>query len=598
MTNFIAYLTPGLIFILGALLIPLLRGRVRQFYLLGLPVLAYISLLHLPEGAGLTLSYLGYELVLARVDRLSLAFAQILIIAAMIGFIYSSHLKEAAQPVAAALYAGSALGVVFAGDLLTLFIFWEVMALASTWLIWARATKASYEAGLRYILVHIFGGLCLLTGIFLHVGQTGSIAFSMMELNGPASYLILLGFIVNAAVPPFSAWLSDAYPEATTTGIIFLAAFTTKTAVYVLLRGFPGTELLMWLGAVMAIYGVVLTMLADDIRRLLSYHIISQVGYMVAGVGIGTALALNGAAAHAIANILYKGLLMMGVGAILQMTGRCKLSELGGLYRTMPVTLILYLIAGFSISGVPLFAGFISKTMILDAAAKEHLAVVWLLLKLASVGTFLSTTLKVPYYAFFGRDSGLRPKEAPLNMLVAMGLAAGLCILIGVYPQALYQILPYQASHFPYTAKHVVGALQLLFFTALAYFVFPRRDPASSKGYIILDTDWIYRKGAQAFMAFLRQPLASFRVALARIFFEKVPNSLVWAGKDPVTALRIVFDTLRQQWVPAEARAGLAESIKRQKQVYPYNLQRHWTIAPTVLWVVLLLLAFTFAYYF
>jgi multicomponent Na+:H+ antiporter subunit D len=591
-------LTPGLVFILGASLIPLLRGRVRQLYLLALPVLALISLYQMPKGAGFTLSYLGYELVLARVDQLSLAFAQILIIAALIGFIYSFHLKEAAQPVAAALYAGGALGVVFAGDFLTLFIFWEVMALASTYLIWARGTKASYEAGLRYILVHIFGGLCLLAGIFLQVGHTGSIAFLPMELEGLAAWLILIGFIVNAAVPPFSAWLSDAYPEATTTGIIFLAAFTTKTAVYVLLRGFPGTELLMWLGAFMAFYGVVLTMLADDIRRLLSYHIISQVGYMVAGVGIGTALALNGAAAHAITNILYKGLLMMGVGAILQMTGRCKLSELGGLYRTMPVTLLLYLIAGFSISGVPLFAGFISKTMILDAAAKEHLAVIWFLLKLASVGTFLSTTLKVPYYAFFGKDSGLRPREAPANMLVAMGLAAFLCVLIGVYPQVLYQQLPYQASHFPYTAKHVVGALQLLFFTALAYFIFPRKDPVPGKAYIILDTDWFYRRGAQAFMGFLQYPFERSRMALARIFFERVPNSLVWVGRDPVSALSMAFDTLRFQLAPAAAKAGLWERIKWQKQVYPYNLQQHWTIAPTVLWVVLLLLAFTFAYYF
>jgi len=592
MINIMSFMTPALVFILGAFLIPLFKGRVRQVYLLVLPVLAYLSLLNLPDGTGLVVSYLGYELVLARVDQLSLVFGHAFIIMALIGFIYSLHVKDTLQPVAASLYVGSSLGVTFAGDLLTLFIFWEVMALASTYLIWARGTKSSYDAGLRYIMVHIFGGLCLLAGIFLQVGATGSIAFMPMQMESLAAYLILIGFIINAAVPPFSAWLPDAYPEATVTGIVFLSAFTTKTAVYVLLRGFPGIELLMWMGAVMAFYGVFYAMLANDIRRLLSSHIISQVGFMVAGVGMGTALALNGAAAHALANIMHKSILLMGASAVLMMTGKSKMSELGGLYRTMPVTLALYIIAGFSISGFPLFFGYISKMMIVGAAASDGMAAVWLLLKIASVGTFLSTTLKLPYYVFFGQDVGLRPKEPPLNMLAAMGIAAFFCILIGVYPALLYNLLPYQAAFMPYTAKNVIGVMQMLFFTAFAFSIF-KKAPVKEKDFVVLDTDWFYRKGAKAVFWFLQHPLERFRVALANIFFEKVPSSLVWAGRDPMTAARIAFDTLRLQWVSAESKEGFREKLRWQQEVYPKNLQKHWTIAPTVLWVVFLLMAFT-----
>ncbi len=313
----IDWLSPGLIFIFGALFIPLVKGRIRQAYILLLPVLAGLSLLNMPDGNGCYLNLLGYELILARVDKLSMIFGYVFVVMAFIGFIYSIHLKKSGQHVAAALYIGSALGVTFAGDFITLFIFWEIMALSSTYLIWARKTKASHNAGFRYLLVHLLGGLSLLVCIIMYVAETGSTAFNLMELSGPAAYLILIGFLLNAAVPPFSAWLSDAYPEATVTGAVFLSAFTTKTAVYVLIRAFPGAEILIWLGAIMAFYGVIFAVLANDIRRLLAYHIISQVGYMVAGVGIGTALALNGTTAHAFSHILYKGLLFMGAGAVL-----------------------------------------------------------------------------------------------------------------------------------------------------------------------------------------------------------------------------------------------------------------------------------------
>ncbi len=290
-----------------------------------------------------------------------------------IGIVYALHVKDNGQHMAAFLYIGGSLGVTFAGDYFTLFVFWELMAFASAYLVFAKREKEAIEAGYRYILVHIFGGVCLLGGIILHYVSTQSIAVGPLVNDGSlAFYLILIGVIVNAAVPPLHAWLTDAYPEGTVTGSVFMSAFTTKTAVYVLVRVFPGTELLVWMGTIMALYGVVYAVLENDCRRLLAYHIISQVGYMVAGVGIGTDMSLNGSVSHAFAHILYKGLLFMGAGAVIQMTGKRKLTELGGLYKTMPITLVLYMIGGFAISAFPLFSGFVTKSMVVSGASHDH----------------------------------------------------------------------------------------------------------------------------------------------------------------------------------------------------------------------------------
>jgi multicomponent Na+:H+ antiporter subunit D len=391
------------------------------------------------------------------------------------------------------------------------------MALASAYLVFAKREDQASKAGFRYILVHTTGGVILLGGIILHVVQTHSIAFGPLAKDGSlAFYMILIGFMLNAAVPPLHAWLADAYPEATVTGAVFMSAFTTKTAVYVLVRAFAGTEILIWLGTIMALYGVVYAVLENDCRRLLAYHIISQVGYMVAGVGIGTEMTLDGAVSHAFAHILYKGLLFMGAGAVIHMTGKRKLTELGGLYKTMPITLVLYMVGGFAISAFPLFSGFVTKTMVIAGAAEDHYQIVALLLIMAGAGTFLHTGLKLPYYMFFGKDSGIRAKEPPLNMLVAMFLGAALCIGIGVFPGPLYHLLPYPVTFHPYAAEHVTGELGLLLFTGLGFFMLLKKlDPEPT---ISLDTDWFYRKGAVVFMWVARKPLAAYEAYLSEIY--------------------------------------------------------------------------------
>ncbi|MDK1493185.1 Na(+)/H(+) antiporter subunit D [Sinorhizobium sp. 7-81] len=518
MTDFVH---PALLFILGAVPIPFLKGTIRKAYLVLIPVLAILAVLTVQPGSYGAARFIGQEILVAKIDRLTIIFATVFTIMALIGMVYALHLTRPGQHVAAFVYVGSALGVVFAGDYLTLYLFWEGMAFASAYLVFAQGGERATRAAFRYLMVHITGGVALLGGIVLHGLATGSLLFGPIEGGpigggmGAGAYLILAGFLLNAAVPPLNAWLTDAYPEATVTGAVFMSAFTTKTAVYVLARAFPGTELLVWLGTAMALYGVVYAVLENDSRRLLAYHIVSQVGYMVAGVGIGTEMAVNGATSHAFAHILYKGLLFMGAGAVIHVTGRRKLTELGGLYRKMPLTVALYMVGAFAISAFPFFSGFVTKSMVVAAAGQDHRALVLLALTMASSGTFLHTGLKLPYYMFFGTDRKLEAREPPGNMLVAMGMAAALCIAIGVFPQPLYALLPYPVDFEPYTGVHVTESLGVLMFTALGFVLFLRAlDPENT---ISIDTDWFYRKGARTFMWLAEKPLARYEKAVSNV---------------------------------------------------------------------------------
>jgi multicomponent Na+:H+ antiporter subunit D len=508
---------PSIFFIFGAMLIPFLRGKVQQAYLMAIPVLAVVAVAFMTPGTHWTYCFAGTPLVFGAVDKLSIVFGWVFTIMSFIGIVYALNVKDSGQHVAAFLYIGGSLGVTFAGDYLTLFIFWELMAFASVYLVFAKREKEAIAAGYRYILVHVFGGVCLLGGIILHYVATQSVAIGPLVNDGSlAFYLTLTGVILNAAVPPLHAWLTDAYPEGTVTGSVFMSAFTTKTAVYVLVRIFPGTELLVWMGTIMALYGVVYAVLENDCRRLLAYHIISQVGYMVAGVGIGTEMSLNGSVSHAFAHILYKGLLFMGAGAVIEMTGKRKLTELGGLYKTMPLTLTLYMIGGFAISAFPLFSGFVTKSMVIAGASHDHRPAVALLLTMASAGTFLHTGLKLPYYMFFAKDSGIRAKEPPTNMLIAMGMAAFMCIGIGVFPGPLYRLLPFAVHFNPYTGDHVTSALGILMFTGLGFFMLLRKlDPEPT---ISADTDWVYRKGSRVFMWLVNKPVAIYEEYLSNIY--------------------------------------------------------------------------------
>jgi multicomponent Na+:H+ antiporter subunit D len=493
-----AWLHPGLLVIVAGCVLALLRGPVRAAAALLAPLGALALVLAAPAGAAWSGTWLGLELRPLAYDALSRLFAVIFALMAFGGALFALHQKSRLELPAAFVYAGAAIGAVLAGDLLTLFVFWELMAVGSTLVLWSAGAGA-YRASLRYLAIHLLGGVLLFAGIAGHVAATGSAEFTRMALDSPAHWLILAGFLVNAGAPPLSAWLPDAYPEASWSGMVFLSAFTTKTAVYVLLRGFPGTELLVWVGLFMVFYGIVYALLENDMRRILAYSIVNQVGFMVTGIGIGTEMALNGAAAHAFTHIIYKALLLMSAGSVLYATQRRKCTDLGGLFRTMPLTAVCGIVGALAISSFPLTSGFVSKSMISQAAGDEHLLWVWLALAAATAGVFLHAGIKFPWFVFFQKDSGLRPPEPPLNMRLAMILFAALCIGLGIFYQPLYALLPFGTGYVPYTGSHVVVQLELLLFSGLAFFVMlPMLRRTLT---ITLDVDWFYRRLGPALVA-------------------------------------------------------------------------------------------------
>lgn len=489
---------PGIILIAGALLLPFLPEKVRSSVFLIFPIASLFYVVTIADGYSLSFSFLSYELSLMEMDSLSRIFGIIFSITAFVAGVYAFHIKDLGQQCNALVYAGSALGVTFAGDLLTLIIFWELMAVSSTWLIWARRTKESDGAGMRYLIYHVLGGGLLLGGIIWHYADTGSLAVETLSQDySIASILMLIGVCVNAAVIPLHTWLADAYPKATITGAVFMSAFTTKSAVYVLIRVFPGWDLLIWFGAAMAIYGVIYAVICKDIREILAYHIISQVGFMVCGIGIGTEMALNGATAHAYSHILYKSLLFMGTGAVLYATGTSKMVNLGGLFKKMPYTFGLYMVGALSISGIPLFNGFISKGMTISAAGYAGNETAVVLLLLAGVGTFLSVGLKLPYYTWFSKENNeIEVKKLPVNMYIAMGIASFACIFYGLFPSALYAYLPYPTDYNPYTVYHFVEAMQISVMTFAGFWLLKKK--LAGELIIALDVDWFYRKAAPA----------------------------------------------------------------------------------------------------
>ena len=483
---------PGAVLTLGAFLLLFAGQRWRMALMLILPLVSLALVASLPDGQSVPIIMFDYELVLVSSDALGRLFAIIFSLMAFAGGLFAIRQDNRLELISALAYAGGAVGVALAGDLISLFLWWEVMAVASSLVLLSVGGDRAIRVAMRYFVVHMLGGTLLFGGILAHLAAGGSLAITQLDAGTLGGGLILAGVLINAAAPPLSGWLADAYPEGSFSGTVFLSAFTTKAAVYVLIRVFPGTEILIAIGLFMIFYGIVYALLENDMRRILAYSIVNQVGFMVTGVGIGTELALNGAAAHAFAHIIYKGLLLMSAGAVLYMTGKRKCTDLGGLFQSMPVTTVCGIVGALAISSVPWTSGFVSKSMISEAAAYGAMGWTWFLLMAASAGVFLHAGIKFPWFVFFQKDSGLRPPDPPWNMQAAMIFFAVLCIGIGVFPNALYNLLPYPVEYVPYTAAHVINMLQLLLFSGLAFFLLlplMRRTLT-----ITLDFDWSYRR--------------------------------------------------------------------------------------------------------
>ncbi len=554
-------LPPFLLYFIAAFLVPASRGRVRKIILLVTPIVAALHIwLNIDTGVLSTYSVLNIELTFMRTDKLSLIFAYLFCLASFIATIFALQVNDTKQETAGLVYVGSALGAVFAGDLITLFIFWELLAISSVVFIWARGTERAIDTGMRYLIFQVLSGVFLLAGALVQYQATGSLAFDHIGLEGIASWLIFIAFGIKSAFPFLHNWLTDGYPEATATGTVFLSAFTTKVAVYALARGFAGEEILVYIGITMACFPIFYAVIENDLRKVLAYSLINQVGFMVTGIGIGTALALNGAVAHAFSDVIFKGLLFMTMGVVLHRVGHINGSSLGGLYKSMPKTTAFCIIGALSISAFPLFSGFVSKSMVMAALVQEDYSYLWLFMLFASAGVFHHAGIKIPYFAFFAHDSGLRPKEAPINMLIAMGLAATLCIFIGTQPQYLYSLLPWEADYWPYDVTHVLTQLQLLFFSALAFVWLNKRGiyPPELRS-TNLDVEWIYRKFLPA------------GIHRGLIFFRNAKESTMTAAIAPMYSIRYSFS---------------------QSTIAKYHLSESWPTGSMVLWISIILVAY------
>ena len=556
---------PALIMVAGAILIGLVRGHWRTVIVLGTPLLALWAILQIPDGVVATVTFLEYPIEPVEGSPLRRLFATIFALMAFAGGLYAFRQAKWYELAAAYTYAAGAIGVSFAGDLITFFLYWELMALFSTVVVWCGGTPGARAAGIRYAIMHLLGGVILKVGIEGVAVHTGSIDVQPMLANNFDTWMILIGILINAAAPPVSAWLADAYPESSPTGSVFLSAFTTKTAVLALILLFPGEPVLIGVGLFMVMYGIIYALLENDVRRILAYSIVNQVGFMVCAVGIGTQMAINGAAAHAFAHILYKALLFMSAGTVIYRTGKNKCTDLGGLFRTMPVTAACGIIGALAISGFPLTSGFTTKTMISQAAADESLVFVYFMLAAASAGVFLHAGIKFPWFVFFQKDSGLRPRDAPWNMATAMLLLSALCILLGVFPDLLYRFLPFPVDYVPYTVGKVIFYLQLLLFSGLAFFLLlplMRRTRTVS-----LDSDWLWR-------------VLLFRFAI-RLQAVLATTAATWK--------------LRQDKIFAALSAGGRWHFGRSEK-HTGIFGRAWSIGTTATWIAVLLVAYLLVY--
>jgi multicomponent Na+:H+ antiporter subunit D len=501
---------PATALLLGGLATIFLRGRFASIVLVLAPLFGLFHLYGMELGGVSSYNLFGYEMVAASVDQQAKVFGYLFHIAALVAGIYSFHVRDPWQVSMALFYAASAVGVAFAGDMLSLFLWWEGLAITSVFQIWGRKTKTAEDSGFRYLLFHISSGLLLLFGILLRYHGEGSSALALnsltdaLESGDLGAQFILLAIGIKAAFPGLHVWLKDGYAEATHTGPVWLCAFTTKCAVCMLVRLFPGAEILIPVGAVMAVFPIFYAVIENDLRRVLCYSKINQIGFMVVAVGIGSKLAIDGAIAHAFTHVIYKGLLFMSMGAVMFRTGEVRASHLGGLYKSMPFTTGFCIIGAASISAFPLFSGFISKSIIITEAARHGHTLVWICLLFASAGVFHKAGIKVPFFAFFAKDSGLRPKEAPPHMLIAMAVSAVLCVFLGCNPQWLYSLLPNGAmGYHPYDGTHVITQLEILLFSALTFILlnlwgkYPKDIPS-----VNLDIDWLYRKIGRIFINF------------------------------------------------------------------------------------------------
>lgn len=497
---------PGIFLILCGILAAVVPEKLRKVLLMGGPLVCLILFFATPIGTTGQIALLDqHPLTYFSLTQNNYMFLFVFVLIALLGGIYAAHTKGKLESFCALGYAGAGISVTLAGDWFTMIVFWEFMAVTSLGLVWCNRTPASTKAGFRYLIMHMLGGNLLLFGILMKIFEGGFVIECLTGQYDLAFWLIFLGIAINAAVVPLHTWLPDAYPESTVTGCIYMSSFTTKVAAFCMLQVFCGERFLIVLGVIMMLYGAIFALMENNLRRVLSYHMISQLGIIVIDIGIGGTLGSNAATVLAFSNIIYKALLFMCAGAIIRATGLNKITQLGGLAKKMPLVCICFFIAALSITGIPPFAGFTAKSLSVAAVQSTGSMLLEILLYLGTIGTALSLLFKMGYFTFFGVKKEYKLKPVPKNMYVAMIAGAGLCILFGVAPNLAYDMLPHPEHYHIYSLHHILEYTQMIPATLLAFVLFLKKMAPHDT--ITLDLDWFiripFKKGFYAFSGLL-----------------------------------------------------------------------------------------------
>ncbi|NYT06815.1 MAG: hypothetical protein GKC05_00965 [Methanomicrobiales archaeon] len=563
---------PAFIILAGLLAVPLLHGTGRKIWVTAVGAGGIVAVVLAVSTGTSELSFSlapGIEMVLFTVDPVRAYAGMVFAGATLLAILYALFRDlPAAETMGILASGGAALGIVYAGDFITVFIFWELLALASLLMIWSA--PGSGGSGFRYLLYHIFGGACLLAGCAITVVVSGSTLLGPV-VPGPGYLLIAIGIGVNAAFIPLHTWVPDAYPRASVTGSVALSIFTTKAAVFLFVVTGGWGQAVAWMGASMAIYGAVFALLQDDVRRLLSYSVISQVGYMVAAIGVGTVAGIDAALAHMANDILFKSLLFMAAGAVIYRTGTSRMSHLGGMARTMPLTTVAAVVGGFALAGLPGLNGSLSKAMVIEAAAGiPYLAP---LLIIAAVITVLYV-VRFLYFVFFRTAPVSLNKggiyEAPVAMLAAMTVAAGCCLLFGLFPFLLTALLPGGTYAHPFSSGYLTEtAAVFLSAGLLLLLVRPLRFPGWS---FEADIDRVYCAAGHALVWFVTCPLSGTTGSVNRMV-SRITSSVTWISRNPVMATRITGRTFALPFVralsdPASTNAYVA-ALTSMRERYP-----------------------------
>lgn len=393
------------------------------------------------------------------------------------GLLYGLKLSTTAEQAVSIWAIAAAIGVSFAGNFLTFLLFWELLSLAAAALVYLKKTAKSIKMATRLLAFQLVGGFSLTVGIVLQYCATGSLDLAIPVAGLP---FFIIGIGIKTAFIPLHLWVPWGYPAASFPSSVLLAALCTKVGVYGVARILPVSEGIALMGACMALIGVSIALIQGELRRLLSYHIISQVGYMVAGVGLGLACSVDGGLLHLVNHMIYKALLFMSAGAVILATGTESIHELHHpksedegppLWRVIPIAAIGALIGALSIAGMPPFNGYVSKYLLKNGT--HDFPLVYWILQVASVGTALSFAK----FVYFGFIRGRLKIKQPLNVSMQAAIIglASCCVLFGVFPGLLKPLLPFQSDLHVYSAGGIIMAAGLVGGGILLFALFSRQ---------------------------------------------------------------------------------------------------------------------------